>query len=185
MVKNYNEVLYRNERIETDRLVLRKFRIEDAADLFEYASDEEVTKTLMWAGVKTMEEAVAGIYDHLWAAPGRWAIEHKETGKVIGSIDIILKKAHDKASFAYASGKNFWGKGYMTEALKALVKICFEQLEVNRAEARCYSENPGSWRVMEKAGMTREGVARQGELVKGKFRDVVFMGMTRDDYFGK
>ncbi|MCL2753443.1 MAG: GNAT family N-acetyltransferase [Defluviitaleaceae bacterium] len=182
MVKNYNEVLYAHENIKTDRLILRKAKPEDAADLLEYASDPEVTQTLIWAGLSTFEEAYASIFNHYWSAPGKWVIELKESGKMIGGIDIILKPSHSKASFGYALNRHFWGKGYMGEALDAIVKLCFEKLQLNRVEARHYTNNPASGRVMEKAGMKYEGTAKQAEMVKGKLQDVVFYGVTREDY---
>ena len=180
MVKNYNEVLYKNERIETERLILRKAQEGDAADLLEYASDPEVVETLMWGGLTTIEEARSSIFDYYWASPGKWLIEHKATGKMIGGIDLQLKHSHDKVTFGYVLNKRFWGKGYMSEAFKAVLDLCFGQLEVNRAEARHYTNNPASGRVMEKAGMVREGMALQGERVKGEFRDVIFYGITKE-----
>ena len=179
MVENYNEVLYANERMETERLILRKFRLEDAEGILEYGSCAETVKDLMWDGVSTLEEARAGIFEYHWSRPGIWAIEHKESGKMIGCIDIRLKLAHEKASFGYVLNKKFWGQGYMTEALSAVLKLCFEQLKLNRVEARHYVGNEASGRVMEKAGMVREGQAAKCEKVKGVFRDVVFYGITR------
>ena len=182
MVKNYNEVLYANEILETQRLILRKAKPTDASDLLEYASDPKVTETLMWAGLMTLEEAHDSIFNHYWSAPGKWVIELKEGGKMIGGIDIQLKHSHDKATFGYVINRHFWGKGYMTEALHAVVDLLFTKLEVNRVEARHYTNNPASGKVMEKVGMKYEGTAKQAEMVKGVLRDVMFYGVTREDY---
>ena len=185
MVKNYNEVLYKNECIETERLILRKFKVEDAEDIFEYASDAATVEFLCWEGLSTLEEAHAAVYNHYWAHPGIWAIEHTESGKVIGCIDMRLIHDDDKASFGYVLNRAFWGRGYMTEVLRAFLTLCFEKLELNRVEANYFAGNEGSGRVMEKVGMKREGYFPQQEKVKGIFRDCVRYGIIKSDYFGK
>ena len=182
MVKNYNEVLYANETIKTQRLVLRKFRIEDAADILEYASDAQTMEFLVWEGLTTIEEARAAVYDYYWARPGIWAIELAEGGKMIGAIDLRLEHDHDKAEFGYVLNRGYWGKGYMTETLAAVMALCFDKLEVNRFEACHYVGNEGSGRVMEKCGMKREGCMAQSVKIKGIFRDNVMYGITREDY---
>ncbi|MCL2397304.1 MAG: GNAT family N-acetyltransferase [Defluviitaleaceae bacterium] len=182
MVKNYNEVLYKNERMTTERLVLRKFEEGDATDILEYASDAETIANLIWEGSTTIEEAKANIYDFYWSRNGIWAIRHAESGKVIGCIDLRLAHDDDKATFGYVLNRNYWGHGYMTEALKVVLRLCFEQLKLNRVEANHFDGNAASGRVMEKAGMTYEGTARQAEKVKGVFRDCVKYGIIRDDY---
>ncbi|MCL2704196.1 MAG: GNAT family N-acetyltransferase [Defluviitaleaceae bacterium] len=183
MIKNYNEVLHKNPALESERLLLRKFREEDATDLLEWASDPETVRWLVWEGLSTREEAHASIFNHYLLKPGMFAIEIKETGKCIGAIDLRLIPEHDKASFGYVLNRRYWGKGYMTEVLRTLIAFCFEKLEVNRAEAKHYAGNPASGRVMEKAGMTKEGLLRQSEKVKGIMRDNVLYGIIKEDYF--
>jgi len=182
MVKNYNEVLYQNETMKTERLVLRKFRLEDAADILEYASDAQAMEYLIWDGLSTIEEARAAVYDHYWARPGIWAIELAESSKVIGCIDMRLEHEDDKVGFGYVLNRAYWGKGYMTEALQAVMTMCFYKLEVNRMEAEHYVGNEGSGRVMEKCGMKREGCMVQAKKIKGIFRDCVQYGITREQY---
>jgi len=183
MVKNYNEILYQNETIKTERLVLRRFKITDAADILEYASDAQTMEHLIWEGLSTIEEAHAAIYNHYWARPGIWAIEHAENGKMIGGIDIRLMHDDDKVKFGYVLNRAYWGKGHMTEALRAVMAFCFEKLEVNRFEANHFDINLASGRVMEKCGMRREGLHVQSEKVKGVFRDCVWYGITREQYY--
>ena len=185
MVKNYNEVLYNNETIETERLTLRKFRVEDAADIVEYAGDAKTVEFLIWEGLDSIEAARAAVYDYYWSKPGIWAIELAESGKMIGCIDIRLNHDDDKVGFGYVLNRAHWGKGYMTEALRAVMALCFEKLEANRFEAQHYVGNEGSGRVMEKCGMRREGCLIQGEKVKGVLRDVVLYGITREQYAAK
>ena len=182
MVKNFNEILYQNETMKTERLILRRFRPEDAADMLEYASCPETVKTLEWDGAQTLEEVKAAIFNFSLSRPGIWAIEIEENGKMIGAIDIRLKHAHDKASFGYVINSKFWGRGYMTEALEEVMKLCFTKLNLNRMEASHYCDNPASGRVMEKVGMFKEGQGKQNEIVKGVFKNLVFYGLCRSDY---
>ncbi|MDR2182638.1 MAG: GNAT family N-acetyltransferase [Clostridiales bacterium] len=185
MVENYNEVLYQNETMVTERLILRKYRVEDAADILEYASDAQTVEFIIWEGLDTIRAARAAIYDYYWSRPGIWAIEHVESGKMIGGIDIRLNHDDDKVGFGYVLNRAFWGKGYMTEALGAVMALCFEKLRANRFEAQHYAGNEGSGRVMEKCGMRREGCMAQYEKVKGIFRDCVQYGITREQYVSK
>ena len=182
MVKNYNEVLYANEMMDTGRLLLRKFRVEDAGDILEYAGDAQTVEFLVWDGLNTIEAARAAIYDYYWARNAIWAIELKEGSKVIGCIDLRLMHDHDKAEFGYVLNRSFWGKGYMTEALQAVLALCFDKLELNRVEACHYVGNEGSGRVMEKAGMKCEGRTAQSVKIKGVFRDNVLYGITKEQY---
>ncbi|MCL2357743.1 MAG: GNAT family N-acetyltransferase [Defluviitaleaceae bacterium] len=181
MVENYAEILYDSEILHTPRLTLRKFRKDDAEDLFEYGSDAKTLEFLVWEGLKTVDDAKAAIINSYWARQGFFAIQLGE--KCIGCIDLRLDPKHEKASFGYVLNRAFWGKGYMTEALSALLALCFEKLELNRVESQHYTGNEGSGRVMEKCRMRREGLSPQKEKIKGIFRDIVHYGITRDMYF--
>lgn len=182
-MKNYLEVLYDNEELRTPRLLLRKFRKTDAPDVFEWASDEETVRWLRFEAKKSVDECVGSIVNIFWSRPGFYAIELRETGKCIGGISLRLKPDHEKAKFGYVLNRAFWNRGYMTEALSALLKLCFEELELNRVESTYYVGNEASGRVMEKAGLRREGQAVGQEKVKGVFMDLVHLGIKREQYF--
>lgn len=180
MVYNYNEVLYDNETLEAETVILRKFKKSDAADVLEYGSDAETLRHLVWEGVKTAEEARAAITDYYWSAPGIFAIEHRESGKCIGCISLRLEPHHEKTSFGYVLNRQFWGRGYMTNALSAVLALCFLKLELNRVEATYFVGNEASGKVMQKCGMEFEGIGRGEVKVKGEFRDVAHYGVTRE-----
>ena len=152
--------------IETRRLLLRRFRREDAEDMFaNWASDPEVTRFLTWpahssAGVTRM------LLDH-WIPRYEdggffnWVIEWKETGRVIGNISVVrLDEVIEEADIGYCLGRAFWGRGIMPEALRAVIDYLFGTVGVNRITASHDVNNPKSGRVMEKAGMKEEGVRR-------------------------
>jgi len=179
MVENYKEILYDNETLDCARITLRKFRKSDAQAVFDYGSDEETLRYLIWEGVKTLEEAKKSIFEHYWSRPGIFAIALKETDACIGAIDLRMEPEHEKAGFGYVLNRAHWGKGYMTEALSALLALCFESLELNRVESYYFVGNEGSARVMQKCGMEAEGTAKQALKIKGVFRDEARCGITR------
>jgi ribosomal-protein-alanine N-acetyltransferase len=137
---------------------------------------------LIWDGVKTKDEAIAAITNFYWSKPGFYAIELTAEKKCIGCFALRLKPDHEKASFGYMLNKKYWGNGYMTETLTAILSLCFEKLELNRVESTHYKGNEASGRVMQKCGMKQEGIGIQQEKIKGVFRDTVHYGITRDTY---
>jgi [ribosomal protein S5]-alanine N-acetyltransferase len=89
--------------------------------------------------------------------------------------------ADHRTAVGYRLGKQYWGKGYATEALRAVIAYLFEQTTVNRIYASTWAENTASARVLEKAGMRFEGLARQRRFAKGAFGDVKFYAILRED----
>ena len=158
--------------LETERLILRKVTKEDIEDMYLYGSDEEVSKYVTWnthetiADTKGFVEFVLNKYENKQVSP--WGIEYKENGKFIGTIDFVWWQPNHKiAEIGYVISKDYWGKGLTTEVAKELVKFGFEEMDLVRVQARCDVENIASARVMEKAGMTLEGIIRKGIFVKG------------------
>ena len=153
-------------KIETDRLILRRFRPEDALDMFaNWASDPEVTKFLTWQPHSDVEVTKALVSDWIsrYEDGGyfNWAIELKETGKVIGNISVVrLDERVESAEIGYCMGKAYWGRGLMPEALAAVMDYLFDVVGMNRVAACHDADNHKSGRVMEKAGMKQEGVLR-------------------------
>ena len=180
MIKNYNEILYANQTIECKNIILRKAKIEDAQTVLDKGTDPEVLKYIIWPGLNTIEEARESIFNFFWSRPGIWMIEDKASGRCAGDIGINLMPAHEKVGMMYSLSREFWARGIMTEALAAVIDLCFEKLELNRVEAAHIAGNIGSGRVMKKCGMVKEGVAVQSMKVKGAFVDMVSYGITRE-----
>jgi RimJ/RimL family protein N-acetyltransferase len=152
------------ETITTERLSLRKPRMEDAPVIFEsYVRDPEVVRYLVWKPHKTVQETeqfLSGCMQ-LWRS-GRdyaYAITLKENGSLIGMFGLHPLKMIVEVGYALA--RPHWGKGYMTEILRKVIDWAFTQPEMYRVQAFCDVENLASARVMEKAGMTREGLLRR------------------------
>ncbi len=174
-------------RMETERLVLRPFRPEDAPDFYRnVTSDPEVNRFLTWkndADVTETEELLKGFISR-YEDPQRycWAITVRETGEVIGTIAApTVKNRTETVEVTYAIGKSWWGKEIAAEALRRGMDFFFEEVGVNRIEAGHDLNNPNSGRVMQKCGMRREGVLRQaGRNNRGLF-DLVFYARLRSD----
>ncbi len=177
-------------RIETERLILRKIRLSDAEAMYEnWANDSEVAKYVMWDAHANVEETRTLIQQWMEIEDEplcfRWAMELKEIGQVIGLIDCVnVSAVHERCEVGYSMSRRFWSRGLMTEALKAVIDYLFLQVEMNRIMARHLVKNIASGKVMEKAGLTYEGTLRQEARRKnGKgFDDVKIYSILREEY---
>lgn len=170
--------------LETERLLLRKIRADDAPDFFEYANDPEVSKHSTWSPHQSLEDSrqfinvILNRYQAQHVAP--WGIEHKADRKFIGMCGFgNWITYHRRAEISYALAHPYWSQGYMTEAVRAALSFGFDVLQLNRIEARCKLENIGSSRVLEKTGMTFEGVLRQHMFIKGHYHDLKLYAIVR------
>jgi RimJ/RimL family protein N-acetyltransferase len=152
------------ERFKSERLVLRKPHSEDAQAIFDgYAQDPEVTRYLTWKRHQNIRETEGFLLvcEQLWRT-GKdyaYAIILKEDDKLIGMFGLHPMKL--KIEVGYVLARPYWGAGYMTEALRAVINWAFTRQDIFRVQAFCDVENIGSARVMEKAGMQREGLLRR------------------------
>ena len=111
-----------------------------------------------------------------------FAITLRGDGRLVGAIGLGIDCDFNKAELGYWVGKPFWGRGYATEAAIALLAFGFDELQLNRIHAAHLARNPASGRVMEKAGMLREGTARQDMMKWGQYEDLVWYGLLREDW---
>ena len=115
--------------------------------------------------------------------PGPWAIVHTRDAKMIGTCSYGSWAREDyRAEVGYVLNRRYWGQGYMAEAVRAIVDFGFRELGMNRIQARCDVPNIGSARVMEKVGMTFEGVLRQQLFEKGTFHDIKIYSILRSEW---
>ncbi|MBR3494326.1 MAG: GNAT family N-acetyltransferase [Clostridia bacterium] len=175
------------QRIETHRLILRPFRIEDAEDMYNHwASDPEVTRFLTWPVHAGVEVTRAVLQSWIAQYPNgsffNWGIEWKETGSVIGSIAVVkLDETKEAADIGYCMSRAFWGRGIMPEALRAVMDYLFDTVGLNRVAACHDVNNPKSGRVMQKAGMKFEGILRRAGRNNLGICDEVWYAAIRDD----
>ena len=175
------------QRIETQRMILRRFKIEDAKDMYHnWASDSEVTRYLTWPAHSSVEATRNLLRE--WVCKYEdggyfnWVMEYKETGKAIGNISVVkLNEDTEAADMGYCMSREYWGQGLMPEALSAVMEYLFYVVGLNRIAACHDVNNPKSGRVMEKAGMKQEGVLRAAGRNNRGICDEVWYAMIRED----
>ena len=177
------------KRLETERLVLRRFCAEDAGAMFaNWASDPEVTKYLSWPKHESSEVSAMVMADWIsrYDEPDyyHWGIELKEISELIGSISVVKKDSKvNMVHIGYCIGRKWWNKGITSEALAALITFFFEDVGINRIEAIHDPNNPNSGRVMAKCGMKYEGTMREADWNNQGFCDASMYAILRSDYF--
>lgn len=173
--------------LETDRLILRRFTLDDAMDMYRnWAFDPEVTKFLTWKAYESPETAdtILKIWNENYAQPNfyQWAIELKEIGQPIGSISVVhMNDQVESAEIGYCIGRNWWHQGITSEALERVMGFLFDEVGLNRIEARHDVNNPNSGKVMEKCGMRFEGIRRQSDWNNQGLCDTANYGILKED----
>lgn len=180
--------LFKNlPRIETARLLLRPLTLDDAADVFEYARDDEVTRFMTWNTHQSIADSIAYLNSVLARyesnSPTPWGVILRATNRVIGGSGFVTIDEKDlRAEIGYVFARAYWGQGYATEAATAITQFAFGDLGFNRVEALCQVANVASARVMEKVGMSFEGILRQYSLDKDKFRDLKIYSILKQEW---
>lgn len=147
--------------LETDRLLLRPFTSEDTNDVFEcWESDTEVAKYMFWTSHNDIEKTkewiafeIGQIEKEDWY---RFAIVLKETNELMGTALIYFEEEVDCWEIGYNLGKEYWSKGYTTEAMKRVMEFAIEELGISQIVGRYAKENPASGNVMKKLGFQYE-----------------------------
>lgn len=176
------------EYLETQRLVLRRFTLEDAEAMFQnWASDTDVTKYLTWpahkdAGISRMV-LNEWVNAYLKADKYQWAIALKESpAEPIGSISVVyLDDSVASAQIGYCIGRRWWHKGITSEALKRVMDYLFDEVGMNRIEAIHDPLNANSGAVMAKCGMRYEGTMRQAGRNNQGICDHCYYAMLASD----
>lgn len=173
--------------IETERLLLRPLEVADTADFFDYARREETSRYLLWSPhscpryTRAYLQMIGRFYrkGQFWD----WAVVEKSSGKMIGTCGFTrIEEKHHLGEVGYVLNPDYHQRGYATEAVQAVIAFGFEKLGLYRIEGRYMVENLPSRRVMERCGMTFEGVWRGAMLVKGRHRDIGVCAILKEDY---
>ncbi len=170
--------------LATGRLQLRPWRPADVADVLAYANDSEFARYLEKVpipySIQHAEEFVSACVSADWRTDTRFAISLE--GQVVGGVDLWIDPRNAIAETGYAMARQYWNSGYMTEAIGAVIAWAFQSLDLSKVWADCDIRNIGSWRVLEKVGMHREGFLRSHRLGRGERFDVVQYGLLREDW---
>lgn len=175
------------ETLETERLLLRQWRLEDLDDLYEYAQNPELGTMQGWKPHSSREISL-GVLTSFIESDEVWAIVHKDNQKAIGQLKIYPDRNRGKCEAKYISyvlSVSYWGRGYMTEAVKRMIKYAFENMNIDLLTAIHYPHNLRSKRVIEKCGFQYEVTIPQGQtLYDGQVFDTVCYSLSKEDYFG-
>lgn len=175
------KVLSKHSVLESERLILRPFSISDAQDVFEYSSDEQVTRFLSWEPLRHPIQAEKLVKEFLTNRAGSYAIELKSVKKCIGGIELSVYPHTKKASVGYILNRKYWNNGYMTEALSLIMDFGFRKLKLRSIEANHYEGNNASGRVMKKCGMKFRGSETKVNL-NGEHFDVLIYAVSREEW---
>lgn len=174
--------------IEAERLVLRPIQPEDAGDIQRLAGEFAIADTTLNMP-HPYEEGMAEEWiarQQKSIASGEtinWGIRLRETDELIGVISLEqISLRHRNAVTGYWIATGHWGRGYATEALKAVLGFAFETLDLNKVHCEHFTRNPASGRVMRKAGMRHEGTRRAHVERWGKFEDLELYGILKSDW---
>lgn len=178
------------KQIETKRLILRKLTKDDANEAFyNWCNSTQVDRYVLWKQHQNVD--VTKNQFEKWELEYedkktyRWIVEIKETKQLIGTIDVSKKYLdHETCEIGYCYGDKFWGQGYATESLKAVIKYLFEEADAKLICAEHMENNPASGKVMKKAGMKYEGIQRSRVIDKEGIRnDLISYSITKEEYY--
>ena len=173
--------------ITTPRLVLRWISADDVDSLYRVFSDPQVMR--YWSS-PPLANAEAAVELQREIAEGnqngtmlKWGLALRESNTVIGTTTLFnISLDNGRAEIGYALARAYWGKGFMNEALQALVSHAFEVMELRRLEADVDPRNAASIRTLERLGFQREGFLRERWHVNGEIQDALFYGLLRREW---
>ena len=168
----------------TERLTLRPFREDDTEALYAYSKDEPVGRNAGWKPHESLLESSDILHLVFLDQPSVWAVERRGDRRLMGSVGLIADSARQYGSarsLGYALGVDYWGQGYMTEAVKACAACAFGTLGLHRIEGNIMPRNRRSLRVAEKCGFREEGLARAYLRIHGVWEDHIHMVRLADD----
>lgn len=175
--------------LETERLILRPFIIEDVPFAFRnWMSDEKVTEFLRWPTNKEISVSERVISE--WIEEYKknkdfyqWAIVPKDLNEPIGTISVVdMNERVDMVHIGYCIGSKWWRNGYMSEAFSRIIPFLFEEVGAKRIEAQHDPNNPASGKVMEKCGLKYEGTLRKADWSNKGIVDAAMYALLAEEY---
>jgi [ribosomal protein S5]-alanine N-acetyltransferase len=174
--------------LETERLLLRDFRLEDEAGIYEYASDPQVVRFADW-GPSDISTIRANLRRRLedqesWPRDSiEVAVELRRNSCLIGIMRItVLDHTNRTADFGYTFNRRYWNHGYATEGTRTLLHLAFSSLDLHRVWATCDVRNHASSRVMEKLGIRRETLFKKDVIQKAEWRDSYLYAVLAEEW---
>lgn len=178
-------------KLETDRLILRSWSIDDAESLYKYAKDPAVGPIAGWSPHTSVENS-REIIRKIFSAPETYAVVLKESGEPIGCVGILMGDnlhvgvgAEEDVELGYWLGVPYWGQGLIPEAVNCILEYCFTVLQIERVWCGYYEGNVKSRRVQEKCGFKYHHT-EEGKLSPiGEIRTEHFTVLTKEQWMKK
>ena len=172
--------------IETERLILRRYKETDIDAIYEIITDERLTYYISYPPF-TKEKELECIKKWIEEADTnkkeKWVMELKSTKEIVGNIDVnTINEKNNYCNVGYTIRYAYWGNGYATEAVEALVDYMFCTVGVQRLCARIVTSNLTSVRLATRLNMECDGLLRKGVYLKDKAHDVYVYSITDTDY---
>ena len=171
--------------LETERLTLRMWKKTDYRDLYAYSQNPNVGPASGWRPHSSPAESLMILKDTFWTHMC-WAMEHKEDGKVIGSIGLDedgFRPRINSKELGYSMSEDYWGLGLMTEAAKRIIAYAFEDLKLDILSIQTSETNARSRRIIQKCGFTSEGFLRHAyKVYDGEIRNIFCYSMLPEEY---
>jgi RimJ/RimL family protein N-acetyltransferase len=173
--------------IATERLVLRRFRAADAETLAAYRSDPQVARYQSWTAPVTIEDARVIVESMELGDPDRpgwfqYAVERTEDHTLIGDVGVGLDDNRRQAELGFSLASAYQGRGYATEAVRAVLDHLFRVRGLHKVSAECDLRNTASARLLERVGFVREGHRRSHTWIKGEWTDDLLYGLLDADW---
>ncbi len=174
--------------LETERLILRPIRIEDAASIFAYAKNIKVAEFTLWEAHSSVNDTLSFIQNYVIPSytkgqPEPFGITIKENKDIIiGTAGcFFVSGCNHTMELGYALSQEYWGKGIMAEACRTIIPYVFKNFPIERLQCRCKYENQASFRVMEKLGFQKEGILRNVVYHRGRYWDMIYSSFLRQE----
>ncbi|QTD41891.1 GNAT family N-acetyltransferase [Sporosarcina sp. Te-1] len=176
--------------IQTDRLLLRLFERRDAETVKRLCDNYNIYKSTLYLPYPySLDDALVWMETHKKNFDEdqsyELAITDKESGELFGAISLSNNQRCKNGEIAYWIGEEYWGKGYGTEAAKAMIDFAFDEKKLHKVFARYFSSNPASGRIMDKIGMEREGILKDQVMKDGKYEHLIHFGIINPQESGK
>lgn len=181
-LSNYNYLLLKNSELEGERIKLRPITLADAEDMYEFKSDIETTRYI-YEPHQELTRTINSISNYYMKEPiGKYAIVLKETNKLIGVFEFRVHEHNISGEIGYTLNSRYWSKGYMTEAGRLMLDLAFNVLQLERVFAEHDTNNEASGKVLQRLGMTLEGVLRKNRMFKGQLVNSAHYSMLKEEY---
>lgn len=173
--------------LETPRLILKKISMDNLYDMNRYASMEETSEYLLWTPHFNLLETRGVIEFHMnqyrnGKSPD-WGLTHKADNRFIGTCGFTsVDEYNNSAELGYVLSPEYWRRGLMKEALSAVMRVAFMDIEFHRLTVRIMDGNVASMKLAESVGFVHEGAGRECQLIKGKYETVHTFSILKREY---